>query len=313
MNSSVLKDFGGGFVDIYRNLSNYPKVNNQPGGIQSTYMSTQFANNMHRGSLSLSQNLDNEDLSNSLKITMQSIKSILVSIMDLPVQFVSEAKDILQNLMNELSTSHWNLSSILSSFGNLFAAVLKNIGTAAVETSIVLVLALVRFYDTILRTRFNLPFVTSFYENLILKGQGKACLYDIFALIAAFPVSVYTKATTGQPLFKEQEAVVLINSSPDDYVNALTDYGMLKANQDRKTLRNMYRLSVSYILGAGYSTAQFFSSLATFVENVWLMYGVRVSFEFMGILCNYPWSWYTETDTPVSVNIRFLGWFSQFW
>jgi hypothetical protein len=166
-----------------------------------------------------------------------------------------------------------------------------------------------------MRTRLKLPFITDFYEKKICRGTCELTFYNFFALSSAIPLTITFKSFYNNTnLFtKDESAVLLTTMNPGDYIDNLVQFAMQDPGRNATLLRDMYRTTVSYLIGSGYASGQFFSGLVgmIFFEEV-ILYFFRAPFELLSYFTNYPWSWYSNTVTRVGLNIRFLSWYLQF-
>lgn len=115
-------------------------------------------------------------------------------------------------------------------------------------------------------------------------------------------------------MFTQQEVDVLLATElPDYYVNNLVTFAMQIPNRNATRLRNMYRKSVSYILGAGYASGTLISALINSVTSLnKALFVLKFPSDYWSFFCNYPWSWYTDRPMNTVLNVRVTSWLTQF-
>ena len=295
--------------DIYRNLTNNPalQVADGPDDIKTTFLTDHLASNVD----SMHVDVTDEDQKSILDVPVETLKN-LGSLGDESLQSFKMAYD---KLKQELSKDDWNFGTIY----NLIRDLMRFAVTVAIDKTVRALLIVFDFvvtlFDRVLRSSIKIPYISSLYENVITNHQSRLSLYDLFALVAAVPLTVAFKAIhQGRNLFTQDEAdVLLATENPEYYVDNLVSLGLQVPGRSANQLRTMYRMTVSYILGTGYAAGQQISAIfGSKVTTPFGLYFLRAPFEFVSILCNFPWSWYTLTQTQVGVNIRFLSWIFQF-
>lgn len=291
--------------EIYTNATLTPELEELTNfdDIQADFISD------HIASSSMSINIAKQDQANILVL----LKDVFKEIATVGEESFTELKDQWNDLIKELSQSAWSLNNVFSIIWRMMRFLVKFILVKLLQAILLVFDLYITFLDKILRARPEIPLISGLYRR-ITKGSDLS-LYGIFALTCATPVTIAFKMFNGaKNMFTKQEASVLIATTvPEYYVENLVAFAMQVPGQSPSKLRNMYRRTVSYILGSGYATGQLLSTaVGAFVNQEMLSYILRAPLELLAITCNYPWSWYTETKTTIGVNVRFLTWALQF-
>ena len=286
---------------IYKNYTDTPKLSYEeqetlPQDLQASFITDRFASHSRFAQVDISE----QDQQSLVELARQTANNVGDMGQDTKDRF----KDELDHITGQISSKNLNLGGLFSTITQLLSFALSLVIEKLLKGVLLIFDVAISLLDKILRTPIRLPWITDFYQNVVLKKTtGKLTLYDIFALSAAVPVTVMFRTThKTQNMFTEPEADILVNTeNPEYYVDNLVNYGMLAPNQNATALRTMYRRSVSYVLGSGYSTATVYSALMGIIgHHYWSLWMMRAPFELMAIFCNYPWSWYTNTVTKVS-------------
>ncbi|KAI3643784.1 hypothetical protein MP228_009948 [Amoeboaphelidium protococcarum] len=298
---------------LYQNLTSNPALNTQfqgsggPADIQGTYVGDIVSNNIGQ----LQADINPADHASFKQLASDTIKSMS----DIMKNNASAILQEFKSLGNELGQRSWNFTAIFGTISRIFQYSIQILVAEALQVILLYFNLLLNIFDKIMSVRLRIPFITDFYEKVVTRGKAQLTLYGLFSLCAAVPVTVGFKMfNAGKNIFTEQEVNVLVaTSQPEKYVDNLVDFAMQVPNQNSTRLRNMYRKSVSYILGSAYSVGQFLSALVGFVTDLnSVLFLIRMPFQFLSLMCNFPWSWYTDTLTTVGVNVRFIGWLTQF-
>ncbi len=290
--------------EIYRNMTEAPKLSSTvPQDVQSSFMTDRMASNIKDVQVQISD----QDQESALELTKQTLQSVTGLAQDAGSAIWNEMK----LLAAELSKQNWNMQAILPILVKLFRFSVQLVVEKVVQGVLTVIDFLLTLINRILSAEVKIPFLSSFYETVITRGQGsKLTFYDLFSLNAVLPVTIWFKAFNhGQNLFTEQESMVLLaTENPEYYIDNLVLFAMQVPNRNATKLRSMYRQSVSYLIGSGYAAGQMMAGLVGFtplgMTSVLGLYILRAPFEVLSIMCNYPWSWYTETVTKVGMNIR---------
>lgn len=126
-----------------------------------------------------------------------------------------------------------NLQEIFSSPANMLdkglafiLEIVKQIADAALGAAETLVQAITAALQTLLQAsyafcsqRINIPIVTSFYENVVMKGNGQLSILSLISLMAAIPATLSWKIINAddKPLFSEAERTQFLSISGNQY------------------------------------------------------------------------------------------------
>ena len=285
---------------IYKNYTDTPQLSYQdqetlPQDLQASFMTDRFASHSQFAQVDISA----QDQQSLADLARQAADNVGAMGQDTKDRFKNE----LDHINGQISSKHLNLGDLFATVTKIISFALSLVIEKLLKGVLIIFDLAISLLDKILRTPIRLPWITDFYQNVVLKKTtGKLTLYDIFALSAAVPVTVMFRMThKTQNMFTEPEAEILINTeNPEYYVDNLVNYGMLAPDRNATALRTMYRRSVSYILGSGYATATMYSALMGIIgHHYWSLWMMRAPFELITIFCNYPWSWYTNSVTKV--------------
>jgi hypothetical protein len=223
---------------------------------------------------------------------------------------VSQFKQEFRKLIKAMSSPTVELKNMISILGQMGRVLAQRVVEKVAGAFMLAFDVWIGIIDRLLRHNIRLPFITDLYEKRACKGQCKMSVYDLMGLVSATPLTVKFKLLhQGRNLFTPAEAQVLISTeNPEYYIDNLVSFAMQVPHQNMTALRLMYRVTTSHLLGAGYAVGQLLSAAVGFfswadvtpvLRNELALYIFRAPFELMSILCNYPWSWYTETVTKV--------------
>jgi hypothetical protein len=314
--SSIIQGNFTSFGDLLRVATNKEQgyktsnvsIHDPPQNVQSSFITDHMAANIQDTQFDIT----NQDQKSILDLTKETLRSVTGLISNTG----QTIRDEMNLLVAELLKETWDFRAILSIIARLFRYLIQLIIEKFVEGMFKVVDVLLTIINRILSTKVNIPFLTPFYETVITRSQGSnLTLYDLFSLNAVLPVTIWSKVFNhGRNLFTEVEGKSLMSTqNPDDYIDNLVLLAQQKKgdaieNGNTTTLRNTYRKSVSYLLGSGYAAGQMMGALVGFtpmgMASVLGLYILRAPFEVLSILCNYPWSWYTETTSRVGLNTR---------
>jgi hypothetical protein len=219
-------------------------------------------------------------------------------------------------IKNELKKSNLNWKVLLNSVGKLVNFCVELISVKLIESILVVFDLILSIFHKILSFKIYIPMLSEWFQQKSQSRTSEMTGYEIFSLLSVLSVTSSFKAShKATNMFTPFEAEVLIKTkNPDKYIDNLVSFALaVNPDKDHLQLRMMYRTSVSYILGCGYSTAQLISaSIGLLPLNGIGLYVIRNPVEMLSNLCNFPWTWYTDTRTIVGVNLRFVAWLSQF-
>lgn len=253
--------------------------------------------------------------SNFMRLQVEVDEQDKRSLFDLAKETAQRVGDIGNDTASEVTSEIHQLSNQVKggklTFSELFWTISRIVQFAAavaveklIEGVLVAFDAYITLLDQIMRSHIKLPFITKFYERTLTRKSGKFTLYDLMALMSAVPNTAMFRMThKGENMFTPEEAEIIIaTENPEMYVDNLVSYAMQLPDRNVTAVRNMYRISMSYILGAGYATGQMMSAIVgQLTGSVLILYVIRIPFELVSNFCNYPWSWYTNTLTSVSL------------
>eukprot|EP00158_Paraphelidium_tribonemae_P009332 Partr_v1_DN28836_c1_g1_i2_m33073 len=297
-------------AELLKNVTSNPSLtfgNSTNGDLQSTFITDHLVTNVD----SMSVDVTDEDRKSIMDVPKEALKNIGA----LGDDTLNALKEIYANLVAELKKDNWNLKKLMELVQSLTFQASKFAIEKAVQAFLIAFDFVISLIDRILRAHLRIPYLTNFYEKVLVQRGSKFSLYDLYSLGAAVPLTVGFKSFyDGRNLFTQVEADVLVaTENPEYYVENLVAVGLQVPGRTTSRLRAMYKFTVSLLLGAGYSTGHWISSLiGVFTRDTFGLYFLRAPFEFMSILCSFPWSWYTDTRTEVGVNIRFISWLVLF-
>jgi hypothetical protein len=276
--------------------------------IRGSFITNLLATHMNETDVSISE-WDQETLLNITSSTFDNIMNLgndtLESIM---VEFGT--------LKDELSKKPFSWKSFLRAVNQIIGFVLELLLVKLSESVLVTFDLILGLFHKVLSYPINVPKITNWIQKKVLKDTTQITVYELFSLLSVIFVSTSFKAThRAINMFTQYEAEVLIRTkNPDKYIDNLVAFAnAINPNGNQTHTRMMYRRSVSYILGSGYSTAHFASALVGLIPTgAFGLYFLRSPLELLSILCNFPWTWYTDTQTLIGVNMRFLAYVSQF-
>lgn len=302
-----------------------------PMNVQSKYVHDHYVSNMQN----VTANVSGSDMGNSF---MSIVEQCITSLLDIGEATLQQLGAEAVLFFKTLAANPSNLNLVFAAIGRLMQFNVEILATRLLETLLTLLNSLVTLLDSVMSFKMPIPFLNGLYQHLT--GENLT-FFNFAALYSVIPATIYYKAQhSNANFFTADEAAIMIESQPEKYVDELVLHGMQTKNANVSVIRPLYRSIVSYIIGSGYAAGQLLSAVASFGDGVAsylpsglinifpsagsfishvspilqppLFYVLRAPFEFISILCNFPWSFYTESITPVGLNVRFVAWITQF-
>lgn len=161
--------------------------------------------------------------------------------------------------------------------------------------------------DKIMRTHVKLPWITRFYEKVLVRGNSQLTLYGLVSLLASLELDFLWKMfrLDDKPILSREEISLLVGTSnPSNYIRAYKSSALMREmalESPEISPTRFMRERLSYIMGSVQALGRTLSSLLMlpnfFLQGIQLTkfttmrIPLQLPFEFVGIMSNFAFAW----------------------